>query len=186
LNDSQNHTSTQFIRDHQVATVIDSGCGDFRVGQRLCSAVSVNYTGIDIVPDLIAYNQSRFGTANVDFKCENIIEDELPSADLCLIRQVLQHLSNEQISKVLANCRKFPYLVVTEDVYDGPKIRPNLDIMHGPDNRLFRRSGVFLDRPPFCMRTRNVLEIPCPETHSVLRTCLIEGRESRRWRVLPN
>jgi Methyltransferase domain len=156
--------------------VVDLGCGDFRVGQRICSAISVNYVGVDIVPGLIAYNQTRFGSDCVNFKCANIITDELPDGDLCLIRQVLQHLSNKQISQVLANCGKFPYLVITEDVYNGPNMRPNLDIMHGPDNRLHRRSGVFLDRAPFALRTQNVVEISCPEFNSVIRTCLIEGK----------
>jgi SAM-dependent methyltransferase len=169
----------RFITEKKVATVVDLGCGDFRIGRGICAAVSVNYVGVDIVSDLIAYNQSRFGNDDVRFKCADIIEDELPEGDLCLIRQVLQHLSNEQISRVLANCAKFPYLVVTEDVYSGPGVRINLDIMHGPDNRLFRHSGVFLDRAPFSMRTQNVLEIPCLETDSIIRTSLIEGVHNR-------
>jgi SAM-dependent methyltransferase len=169
---------TVFIADHKIKSVVDLGCGDFSVGQGICSAVSVNYVGVDIVPDLVNYNQSRFGNDFISFACANIIEGQLPNGDLCLIRQVLQHLSNEQISRVLANCAKFPYLVVTEDVYKGPNMRPNLDIMHGPDNRLFRRSGVFLDREPFAMRVQKVLEIPCPETHSIIQTCLIERDRS--------
>jgi SAM-dependent methyltransferase len=168
-----------FIKRQQINRIVDLGCGDFRVGRQICSAVSVNYVGVDIVPDLITYNQSRFGSQNVSFKCVDIIEDELPEGDLCLIRQVLQHLSNKQISQVLTNCGKFPYLVVTEDVYSGPNMRLNLDITHGPDNRLFRRSGVFLDQPPFSLRTQNVVQIPCPEFNSVIRTCLIEGKHNR-------
>jgi hypothetical protein len=155
--------------------VVDLGCGDFRIGQRICSAISVNYVGVDIVSELIAYNQSRFGSESVSFKCANIIDDELPNGELCLIRQVLQHLSNKQISRVLTNCTKFSYLLVTEDVYSGQRMQPNLDIMHGPDNRLHKHSGVFLDRAPYSLQTQYVLEIPCPETSSVIRTCLIEG-----------
>jgi SAM-dependent methyltransferase len=159
---------SRFIVEEKINTVVDLGCGDFRVGQRICSAISVNYVGVDIVPGLIAYNQTRFGSDCVNFKCANIITDELPDGDLCLIRQVLQHLSNKQISQVLANCGRFPYLVITEDVYNGPNMRPNLDITHGPDNRLHRRSGVFLDRAPFSLRTQNVVEISCPEFSLVL------------------
>jgi hypothetical protein len=143
-------------------------------GGHICSAISVNFIGVDIVSDLIAVNQSRYWDATISFKCANIIQDELPDGDLCLIRQVLQHISNAQISRVLANCSKFPYWVVTEDVYCGRRMRPNLDIMHGPDNRLHKRSGVFLDRAPFSLQTQSVLEIPCPEFSSVIRTCLIE------------
>jgi hypothetical protein len=165
---------TRFIAERGVNTVVDLGCGDFRVGQRICSITPVRYVGVDIVPDLITRNNSRFGRNGVEFKCANIIEDELPDGDLCLIRQVLQHLSNAQISRVLANCAKFPYLLVTEDVYNGPGMRPNLDTQHGPDNRLFRHSGVYLDLPPYSLRTQNVLEVVCPDTNSVIRTSLIE------------
>ncbi len=169
---------TRFIAERKINTVVDLGCGDFRVGQRICSAVSVNYVGVDIVPDLIAYNQLRFENERVSFIYANIIEDDLPNGDLCLIRQVFQHLSNKQISRVLANCAKFPCLLVTEDVYNGPFLRPNRDIMHGPDNRLRKRSGVFLDRAPFSMQTQNVLELPAPQTdlfRHMIRTSLIEG-----------
>ena len=148
---------TSFIAEHNIRTVVDLGCGDFRIGQRICSAISVNYIGLDIVPELIAYNHSQFGSESVSFKCANIIEDELPDGELCLIRQVLQHLSNKQISAVLTNCTKFPYSVITEDVHSGRRMRPNLDMMHGPDNRVFKHSGVFLDRAPFNLQTQNVL-----------------------------
>ena len=138
----------------------------------------MNYVGVDIVSELIAYNQSEFGSESVSFKCANIIEDQLPDGDLCLIRQVLQHLSNKQISRVLTNCLKFPYLLVTEDVYSGRRTQPNLDTMHGPDNRLHKHSGVVLDRAPYSLQAQYVLEIPCPETSSVIRTCLIEGKHT--------
>jgi len=164
----------RFINEHNVRTVVDLGCGDFRIGRQICSAVAVNYVGVDIVPDLIVYNQSQFATESVSFKCANIIDDELPDGELCLIRQVFQHLSNEQISSVLANCTKYRYLVITEGVYSGQRIQPNLDIMHGPDTRIFKRSGVFLDRAPFNLQTQNVLQIPCPEITAVIRTCLIQ------------
>jgi SAM-dependent methyltransferase len=166
---------TKFITERNIKTVVDLGCGDFRIGKLICAAISVNYVGVDIVSELIAHNQLRFGSERVSFKYANIIEEELPNGDLCLIRQVLQHLSNKQISRVLTNCTQFPYLLVTEDVFSGLRMQPNLDIMHGPDNRLHKRSGVFLDRPPYSMQMQYVLETPCPETSSVIRTCLIEG-----------
>jgi hypothetical protein len=72
----------RFINEHNIRTVVDLGCGDFRIGRQICSAVAVNYVGVDIVPDLIAYNQSQFGSERVSFKCVNIIEDELPDGEL--------------------------------------------------------------------------------------------------------
>ncbi len=167
---------SRLIADNRISALVDLGCGDFRVGRRLCTNRSVRYTGVDVVPDLIAYNRSRFGSDCIDFMCANIIEDQLPDGHLCVIRQVLQHLSNEEISRVLAKCRKYPYLLITEDVYAGPRVRPNLDHTHGPDNRLSKRSGVFVDLPPYNMKAKTVLEMPIPETRSLLRTSLIENR----------
>jgi hypothetical protein len=40
----------RFIAERKINTVVDLGCSDFRVGRRICSAVSVNYVGVDIVP----------------------------------------------------------------------------------------------------------------------------------------
>jgi hypothetical protein len=71
-------------------------------------------------------------------------------------------------------------VLVTEDVYSGPRMRPNLDIPHGPCNRLFRRSGVYLDLPPYNRKLQHVLEVVCPETDSVLRTSLIRQSETTR------
>lgn len=174
---------TGLIREHHIRTVLDLGCGDFRVGKRICSEVRVHYTGVDIVPDLIAYNKSHFGREGIDFRCANIIADELPDADLCLIRQVLQHLSNAQISQVLKKLAKYPYVLVTEDVFSGRGLRPNLDHIHGPDNRLHKRSGVFLDLPPYNLNTQVVLEVPCTESNSIFRTVLIKNtaEPSRRY-----
>jgi SAM-dependent methyltransferase len=76
-----------FVMEHGIRTVVDLGCGDFRVGRRICEGSGVRYIGVDIVPDLIAHNQSKFAVNGVAFKCANVIEDELPNGDLCLIRK---------------------------------------------------------------------------------------------------
>ena len=92
----------------------------------------------------------NFGSENRNFRQANIVEDELPEGDLCLIRQVLQHLSNAEIKQILENCKNFKYLIITEH-YPNPNVElvPNLDIPHGPDMRLHYDSAVVLDKPPF-------------------------------------
>lgn len=167
---------TRFIGEHGIKTVVDLGCGDFQVGRKICSAnAATTYVGIDVVPGLVEYNQSRFGGEHVEFRCANIVEDNLPEGDLCLIRQVLQHLSNAQVSRVLAKSAKYNYLLVTESVSMGRVVRPNLDIPHGPDVRASDNSGLFLDLPPFNLRTRVVLEIPDPTHNLNIRTMLVDN-----------
>jgi len=156
-------TVCAFVREAGIRSMVDLGCGDFRVGARLAEC-GADYTGVDVVPELVARNAAEFGRPGVRFECRDIIADELPAGDLCLIRQVLQHLSNAEIARVLENCRRYPYLIVTEHVpddADGPE--PNVDMPHGPGIRLTLNSGVYLDRPPFDVpvaRTLHEVEAP--------------------------
>jgi SAM-dependent methyltransferase len=165
----------RFMAEHQIQTVVDLGCGDFRVGRLICAQGDVRYVGVDVVPDLIAHHRSRFGGPQVEFRCANLIDDELPEGELCLIRQVLQHLANAEILRVLAKCAKYRYVLVTEELYTKRGSRPNRDIKHGPDNRASDNSGVFLDLPPFSFKTTTVLEIPILGDETIIRTVLVEG-----------
>jgi SAM-dependent methyltransferase len=163
----------EFIQEHRIESVADLGCGDFRVGQRLLTP-GLRYKGIDIVDELVERNRSRFGSELVTFERRNLIEDPLPEADLALVRQVLQHLSNDEISSLLANIRQYRYVIVTEHVPTGDDVRPNLNRPHGPGTRLPARSGVFLERPPFSVQTKTLLTVPFIQDQ-VIRTVLIEN-----------
>jgi SAM-dependent methyltransferase len=137
-----------FIRERDIRSVVDLGCGDFRVGQAIAPSVA-SYTGIDIVESVIARNRQRHGGGNVQFLVKDIIEDDLPQADLCLIREVFQHLSNAQIQRVLPKLRAFRYVIVTDHQPPPGKITPNLDKPHGQFIRIYNQSALFLDKPPF-------------------------------------
>ena len=146
-----------FINDRKIQKVVDLGCGDFRIGSQL-QLPNVKYVGIDIVPSLIKYNQKQFGNDNISFCCLNIIRDELPDAEVCLIRQVLQHLSNEEIAETLGNVKKYRYVIITEHQLPATMhVTPNKEKPHGPDTRLDEDSGVYPDLPPFNMNITEVL-----------------------------
>ncbi len=144
-------------------TVVDLGCGDYSVGGRLSPACG-KYIGVDIVKPLIAHNQATFGTSTVSFQHANIVQDALPDGDICFVRQVFQHLSNEQIAAVLPKLNKFRICFITEHHPSaGRLLRPNEDKAHGDNIRVSRGSGVFLDQPPFNVaaeRYRLLLEVP--------------------------
>jgi hypothetical protein len=144
-------------------TVVDLGCGDFSVGRLLASACG-RYVGVDIVKPLIEYNLDTYGTPQITFRHADMIADELPDGDICMVRQVLQHLSNAEIIAVLPKLFKYRWCFVTEHhPSPGRLVHPNSDKPHGGDIRVTRGSGVYLDLPPFSVPTnrhRLLLEVP--------------------------
>lgn len=160
-----------FIREHHVKSIVDLGCGDFAIGHRIVKATGVQYTGIDVVPELIEHNKNRVQDPGVGFLCADITCALLPQADLCLIRQVLQHLSNAEISKVLSNIVDFPLVLVSEDVPMRPSSF-NRDKPHGPDVRAYYGSGVYLDQPPFSRPAKDLWTFAL-RNDAVLRTVLL-------------
>ena len=145
------------------ATVVDLGCGDFAVGSRLTPHCR-SYVGVDVVPELVQRLQDRHRSERVRFEVADITRDPLPRGDVCLIRQVFQHLSNQEILSVLIRLGGFKAVYVTEHLPIPERLsKPNLEKAHGPDIRLWRNSGVYLDQPPFGLPTAalsTVLEVP--------------------------
>jgi hypothetical protein len=61
------------------------------------------YIGIDIVPSLIEHHNITYGAKEVSFAHKDITSEKLPLAQLYLVRQVFQHLSNNDILNSLKN-----------------------------------------------------------------------------------
>ncbi len=167
-------TIKKFIVENNVKTVVDLGCGDFRVGSKFVSDY-FSYIGCDVVPSLIEYLNDKFAGEKVEFRCVNIVDDELPDGDLCLIRQVLQHLSNAEIEKVLLKARdKYKFLIITEHYPPpGAQFEPNLNIPHGPQVRTHLNSAVVLDKPPFDLQNTELLLDVEAEEKSRIKTFII-------------
>lgn len=127
--------------------VCDLGCGDFNVGKELVKHTE-KYVGVDIVKNLIQHNKEKFKEENLEFHCLDIAADDLPSGDCALLRQVLQHLSNAEIQRIVNKLTDFKYVILTEHVSDGA-YAPNKDIISGQGNRIKKQSGVNLLAPPF-------------------------------------
>lgn len=132
--------------------VCDLGCGDFNVGKELVKYTD-KYIGVDIVKDLIEHNTKTFNQKNLDFQCLDIAVDDLPSGDIAILRQVLQHLSNIEIQGILAKLSDYKYLILTEHLPEG-KFVPNKEIISGQGTRLRKQSGVNLLAMPFNFKVK--------------------------------
>ena len=111
----------------QVRTLLDVPCGDFAWMQHLHA--DVEYIGADVLPELAAANQQKYGSASRRFITLDLIEDQLPGADLLLCRDCLVHLSFDAAQSALAGIRRadvtwlltttFPGCTVNEDIVTG-------------------------------------------------------------------
>lgn len=137
--------------------VCDLGCGDFNVGKELVS-YSKKYIAIDIVGELIDFNKEKFIQENLVFECKDIAKEKLPDGDCAILRQVLQHLSNDEIQKVVRKLVKYTYVILTEHL---PKedFNSNKDIISGQGIRLKKKSGVDLLATPFNLKIKEQKEL---------------------------
>lgn len=164
----------QFLRTfRERPDVVDVGCGDFSVGRRLRTLCAA-YTAVDIVPEVIAFNQRTFRDLEVTFRVADVTQDELPRADIAFVRQVFQHLSNRQVMDALDHLRsRYRCLIVTEHLPDSDAFPPNLDKPTGPNIRLSIGSGIDLAKAPFRLSALEV-KVLCEvrEPGALFRTTL--------------
>ncbi|MCC5904810.1 MAG: class I SAM-dependent methyltransferase [Balneolaceae bacterium] len=149
---------TSFLRSFENPLVVcDLGCGEFNVGKELVEHTQ-KYIAVDIVAELINRNKKKFKNDKLEFQCLDIAADELPPGDCAIVRQVLQHLSNAEIQRILPKLADFRYVIVTEHIPEGG-FKANMDIISGQGIRLKKKSGVDLLAPPFNLKIKEHKEL---------------------------
>lgn len=91
----------RFLQDHNIRSVVDIGAGDFRCGPAIYDGLDIDYRGFDVVSDVVAATRLRHPTrsfAVMDCYAERA---RLPPADLCILKDVLQHWSTAEIYEFL-------------------------------------------------------------------------------------
>ncbi len=168
------HSVSTFLKSHNNSlTVCDLGCGDFNIGKQLINYTK-KYIGIDIVENLIERNKTLFKAENLEFHCLNIVEDELPKTDCVILRQVLQHLSNTEIQKIIKKLSHYKYLILTEHLAVG-NFTPNIDIISGQGIRIKKNSGVNLLEAPFNLKiveAQKLSQITLDNNKGIIKTTL--------------
>jgi len=92
-----------FIKDNNIRNILDMPCGDFAWMQDLLKINNdINYTGYDIVEEIILINKKKYSSNRIDFFVKDIInENDFNGFDLVFIRDFFIHINNEDILKVL-------------------------------------------------------------------------------------
>ena len=109
-----------FFKEYKIKSVVDLGCGDFIIGLLLYGKTNIDYTGYDAYKGVIDYNNNKFKDNNnfhfihSDFtSVQN--RKNINKADLCIIKDVLQHLPNNTVIKFLdyiTKSKKFKYILL--------------------------------------------------------------------------
>lgn len=109
--------------------ILNAPCGDFHWMRHVDFDPGTEYIGADIVRPLIDRLQQEFGSPARSFRVVDIVADEVPDCDLWLCRDVLFHLPNSDIMRILARidpnktryvlATTFPWLKANRDVRAG-------------------------------------------------------------------
>ena len=134
----------KYIEKYSISSILDIGCGDWHWMSTIREEFSeVDYEGWDASEDMIGPMNEKYGAGNTRFLVKDIIDNEYPSVDMVIARDVLFHLKEEYLQIVLKNIKKagvsflmtttFPDLQENEELvpkkYEGWGFRPiNLDI----------------------------------------------------------
>lgn len=162
----------QFLRTHSIRRVLDFGCGDWQFS-RFIDWAGINYLGLDLVTDVIQDNQTQYGSETISFALLDSLDVSLPSADLLIIKDVMQHWSNESIWHFLPQLANYPYCLIINCIQpDG--MSDNREIQDGGFRYLDLRVGPFYLKTQELMRFSNGSGQKLPWVKSVQ---LLRGHE---------
>ena len=131
------------LRDRQIKTLFDAPCGDWNWFKEVELPADLSYTGGEVVAELTAALQQRYGRNGCQFRTFDITRDAFPGVDLWLCRDCLAHLSNADVAAALRNFVRsdVPYAMLSSYRSEGV----NDDIASGG----FR--PLDLTKPPFSL-----------------------------------
>ena len=92
----------ELIEKLGIKSVLDIPCGDF-FWMKAVDLTGIHYIGGDIVPDMIEQNQTFYANEDREFRVIDLLEGNLPMADLVICRDCLCHFPFEDAFQALEN-----------------------------------------------------------------------------------
>ena len=128
------------LKEIGARTLIDAPCGDFNWMKDTDLGVE-QYIGVDIIPNLVARNQSLYGNDGRRFALLDLTRDNLPRVDVILCRDCFIHFSYKHIAAAIKNFQRSRSTYLLTNTY--PALQENVNIRTGD----FRQLNLLL--PPF-------------------------------------
>eukprot|EP00933_Yihiella_yeosuensis_P031720 TRINITY_DN2529_c3_g1_i2.p1 TRINITY_DN2529_c3_g1~~TRINITY_DN2529_c3_g1_i2.p1 ORF type:complete len:270 (-),score=33.66 TRINITY_DN2529_c3_g1_i2:126-935(-) len=115
----------KFIRERNIQSVIDLGCGDWQFSPYIYHDLKVEYVGYDVVLPVIQENTQNWGDQGYKFEHLEFSTKvaDIKDAELYILKDVLQHWSSARIrtflSALLSSKRNLRYDWPEDDIVDG-------------------------------------------------------------------
>jgi hypothetical protein len=145
-------TAIRLFSGQATLRIVDAPCGDMTWMPLLLNELAkefehVEYTGIDVVEDLIESNRKRVcSTSNVSckFECLDVTRDRIPDCDLFFCKDLVNHLNNRDISRLIKNLQNSncKYAMISSNTGCENSELPDGDYASRP---------VDLEAPPFSL-----------------------------------
>jgi SAM-dependent methyltransferase len=133
------------LREIGARSMLDAPCGDFNWMNETVVTLE-QYIGVDIIPQLIARNQSLYGNERTRFLLLDLTRDELPRVDVILCRDCFIHFSDRHITAALRNFKRSGSTYLLTNTYR--EWRQNENIRTGEFRHLNLRLPPFNFPPP--------------------------------------
>lgn len=149
-----------YIGKNNIRSVVDIGCGLWEFEHNEFN--NIMYIGIDCVSKVIDFNKEKYKSKNRLFICADILEDKnnIPVVDMCIVKDVLQHLSNENIIKLVKKLQaKSKFVLLIQDFDDNMQNDISMDIKNGSYRPLYYQKEPLKQFNPIRIATYWVKEI---------------------------
>lgn len=141
----------KFLHEKNIQTVVDIGCGDWQFSQHI-NWSGTTYKGLDVVQSVIDKNNKKFSRPKINFECVDVINADLPKADLMICKDVFQHLTNADVASIIKQIPKYKYCLITNDVDPQTSTSENPEILHRGSYRT-----IDMTKPPFNLKGTKIL-----------------------------
>lgn len=113
------------LSKHGIKSMIDAPCGDFYWMQHV-DLKGIQYTGADIVQELVDKDNAAFANDARRFIVCDIVNGDLPKADVIFCRDCLVHLDNENAIRAIRNFKRSGSTYLLTTTFPSRTVNPDL------------------------------------------------------------